>query len=129
MEADESAFSGALHVRPMEDVKEHLNSRQQQELRYTCKGKDVAYLRKLVGTIRPLVQNCQRYPKITIYVVDSPHVDAQAFPGGTLFFYRGLLTGAENEAAVAWAYQAGYDARNGSISTRRPSDQCLSSLV
>src|SRR5689334_18330815 len=73
----------------VEAFKEQL---QEQGLRVVGKGKDVDYLKKLVETIRPFMKNAKRYQKITIYVVDSPRVDARSFPGGTLFFFKGLLT-------------------------------------
>src|SRR5262245_49733012 len=73
---------------------------KEQGLRVIRKGKDVDYLRQLVETIRPFMKNARRYEKITIYVVDSPRVDARSFPGGTVFFFRGLLAMAETEAAL-----------------------------
>jgi hypothetical protein len=72
----------------------------QQDLRIVRKGADVEYLRKLVELIRPLMEHRERYRKVTVYVVDSSRVDARTFPGGTLFFFRGLLAAAENEAAL-----------------------------
>jgi predicted Zn-dependent protease len=82
-------------------VEAFLEDLKQQGTRVIRKGKDVEYLRQLVETIRPFLQDPKRYPKITIYVVDSPRVDARSFPGGTLFFFKGLLSFAENEAALA----------------------------
>jgi predicted Zn-dependent protease len=73
---------------------------KEQGLRVVRKGKDVDYLRQLVETNRPFMQSPKRYEKITIYVVDSPRVDARAFPGGTIFFFKGLLSFAGNEAAL-----------------------------
>jgi len=64
------------------------------------KGKDVEYLKHLVETLKPMMSHARRYPKITVYVVDSLQVDARSFPGGTLFFFKGLLSFAENEAAL-----------------------------
>lgn len=81
-------------------VDEFLALLKEQGLRTTRKGKDVEYLKRLVDTIKPLMKNAKRYQKITIYLVDSPRVDARSFPGGTLFFFKGLLTFAENEAAL-----------------------------
>ncbi|MBI3866795.1 MAG: M48 family metallopeptidase [Planctomycetia bacterium] len=82
-------------------VETFLTNLQQQRVRLIRKGKDLDYVRKLVETIRPLMKDPKRYPQLTIYVVDSPRVDARSFPGGTLFFFKGLLSFAENEAAVA----------------------------
>lgn len=73
---------------------------REQGLRVIGKGKDVEYLKKLVDTVKPFMKNAKRYQKITVYVVDSPRVDARSFPGGTLFFFKGLLTFADNEAAL-----------------------------
>src|SRR5262249_21727853 len=77
-----------------------LTQLKEQNLRVVRKGKEIEYLQKLVATIHPLMKNARRYDKFTIYVVESPRVDARTFPGGTLFFFRGLLTFAENEAAL-----------------------------
>jgi predicted Zn-dependent protease len=81
-------------------VDEFLAHLTEQGLRTIRKGKDVEYLKRLVDAVKPLMTNARRYQKITIYVVDSPRVDARSFPGGTLFFFKGLLTFAENEAAL-----------------------------
>jgi predicted Zn-dependent protease len=82
-------------------VEAFLAQLKEQGLRVVRKGKDVDYLRQLVETVHPFIQNPKRYGKITIYVVDSPRVDARTFPGGTIFFFKGLLSFAENEAALA----------------------------
>jgi predicted Zn-dependent protease len=81
-------------------VEAFLAQLEEQGHRVSKKGKDVDYLRQLVETIRPFMKNAKRYGKITIYVVDSPRVDARSFPGGALFFYKGLLSLADNEAAL-----------------------------
>lgn len=81
-------------------VEAFLDGLKQQGLLVVRKGKEVDYLRRLVETIRPFMRDPKRYPKITIYLVDSPRVDARSFAGGTLFFYKGLLSFAENEAAL-----------------------------
>lgn len=73
---------------------------KEQGLRVMRTGKDVDYLRQLVETIHPLMKNPKRYPKITVYLVESPRADARTFPGGTIFFFEGLLSLAENEAAL-----------------------------
>lgn len=77
-----------------------LASLEQQGLRVLKRGKDVEYVRQLVDTLRPSMTNAARYPKLTLYVIDSPAVDARSFAGGTLLFSRGLLGFAENEAAL-----------------------------
>src|SRR6266478_1007934 len=81
-------------------VEAFLAQLKDQGLRAVRKGKDVEYLQKLVATIHPLMKNAILYDKFMIYVVDSPRVDARTFPGGTLFFFKGLLSFAENEAAL-----------------------------
>jgi predicted Zn-dependent protease len=81
-------------------VEAFLAQLKEQGLRVVRRGKDVDYLGQLVATIRPFMQNPKHYGKITIYVVDSPRVDARTFPGGTIFFFKGLLSFAENEAAL-----------------------------
>lgn len=77
-----------------------LTDLKQQGLRVTRKGKDVEYLQQLVATLQPSMTNAKRYKQITVYVVESPKVDARSFPGGTLFFYKGLLSFADNEAGL-----------------------------
>jgi predicted Zn-dependent protease len=81
-------------------VEAYLEQLREQGLRALRKGKDVDYLTELVDTIKPFLKNAGRYKKITIYVVESPSVDARSFPGGTLFFSKGLLKFAETEAAL-----------------------------
>ncbi len=81
-------------------VEAFLAQLEEQGLRVLRKGKNVDYLKKLVDTIHPFMTNARRYQKIKVYLVDSPRVDARCFPGGTLFFFKGLLSFAENEAAV-----------------------------
>jgi len=73
---------------------------KEQGLAVVRKGKDVEYLKRLVEAVRPFMKNAKRYDRITLYVVDSPRVDARSFPGGTLFFFKGLLPAAQNEAAL-----------------------------
>lgn len=83
-----------------QQVELYLTQLEQQQVGVLRTGKDVDYMRKLVAVIQPLMTNAQRYRRLVVYVVDSPAVDARSFPGGTLFFYRGLLDFAESEAAV-----------------------------
>lgn len=91
--AEETAFGTPQVEAFMADLK-------QQGIRVNGKGKDVAYVRQLVSAVQPMMVQAGRYEKLTIYVVDSPNVDARSFPGGTLFFYKGLLAFAETEAAL-----------------------------
>jgi predicted Zn-dependent protease len=81
-------------------VETFLAQLKEQGLAVVRKGKDVEYLKRLVETLRPFMKNAKRYDKLTLYVVDSPRVDARSFPGGTLFFFKGLLSLAQNEAAL-----------------------------
>jgi predicted Zn-dependent protease len=81
-------------------VEAYLAYLKEQGWRVVRKGKDVDYLRKLVETLHPFMKNAKRYDKLTIYLVESPRVDARTFPGGTLFFHKGLLSFAGNEAAL-----------------------------
>ncbi len=90
---EESTFGGT-------QVEAFLADLHEQGVRVTDKGRDVDYLRRLVETLRPMMTRADRYDSISIYVVNSPNVDARSFPGGTLFFYRGLLAFAETEAAL-----------------------------
>lgn len=81
-------------------VDAYLDDLKLRKLTVVRKGPEVDYLRKLVDTIQPSMKAAKRYKKITIYFVDSPDVDARAFAGGTLFFFKGLLTFAKSEAAL-----------------------------
>jgi predicted Zn-dependent protease len=76
-------------------------SLRQRKVTVVTRGRDLDYLRDLVATIRPLMSNAARYTTIRIYVLKSPECNAWAFPGGTIFFCRGLLQQAPSEAAVA----------------------------
>jgi len=71
-----------------------------QRLRVVERGRDVEYLRKLVETLQPMMDNRERYPAIGVYLVLSDRCDARSFPGGHLVFFRGLLETADNEAAL-----------------------------
>ena len=62
--------------------------------------KSVQYLRNLVETIRPLMTDGKRYPKIQVYLVQSSDCEARTFPGGTIIFSHGLLEFGGSEAAV-----------------------------
>jgi predicted Zn-dependent protease len=79
----------------------YLADLQRQRLKVRNRGLDVEYLKDLADTLRPFMTNKKRYPKIRIYVIDSPQTDARSFPGGTLFFFRGLLEFAGSEAALS----------------------------
>lgn len=78
----------------------YLAQLKRQKIRVVARGKDVDYLRGLVETIRPLMKNSKRYPRIQVYLAQSSRCDARSFPGGTLVFFRGLLESAQSEAAV-----------------------------
>jgi len=81
-------------------VQAYLKELESQNLKVIERGRDVDYLRDLVNTIRPFMTNKNRYRTIKIYVVDSPQTDARSIPGGTLFFFRGLLDFSGSEAAL-----------------------------
>jgi len=71
-----------------------------QKIGVVSRGKDVQYLRDLVATVQPKMTHADRYRTISIYVVQSPLVEARSAPGGILVFFRGLLDSAGSEAAV-----------------------------
>jgi predicted Zn-dependent protease len=81
-------------------VDAYLDDLRLRKLTVVRKGPEVDYLRQLVDTIQPSMKTAKRYKKITIYFVDSPDIDARAVAGGTLFFFKGLLTFAKSEAAL-----------------------------
>lgn len=82
-------------------VAAYLDQLRLQKLIVSDRGREVEYLRDLVDTLRPQMNNGGRYKKIAIYLVDDPATDARSFPGGTLVFFRGLIDFAETEAALA----------------------------
>jgi len=105
-EEDQQALA-EIEISPEEErqrgeevVRTYLAELKRQKIRVVVRGKEVEYLRALVETIRPLMENGKRYPRITIYVAQSSRCDARSLPGGTLVFFRGLLETAESEAAV-----------------------------
>ncbi|MBN2474444.1 MAG: M48 family metalloprotease [Pirellulales bacterium] len=71
-----------------------------QRIRVTEQGRDVDYLRKMVDGVRPYMTHADRYSRPTIYLVHSPRFDARVFPGGHMFFFRGLLESIGSEAAL-----------------------------
>ncbi|MBW3596065.1 MAG: M48 family metallopeptidase [Planctomycetes bacterium] len=81
-------------------ARQYIEHLKQQGAEVTDRGRDVEYLRRLVETVRPQMEKARKYRRLTIYVVDSPTTDARTFPGGTLFFFRGMLDFCENEAAL-----------------------------
>lgn len=81
-------------------VEAFLSHLRRQGIRVVTRGRDVEYLRELVETLRPRMQNGERYRTIKVYVAKSPECDARSFPGGTLVFFEGLLDFAESEAAL-----------------------------
>lgn len=90
---EERDYGAALVDAYMAEIK-------RQKMRVIRKGTDVDYLVKLVATIRPMMANAERYPKITVCMIDSAEIEARSFPGGTLFFSKGLLSLAPSEAAL-----------------------------
>ncbi len=72
-----------------------------RDIRLIERGRDVAYLRALVETIKPHMQHADRYERIRIVIAKSDETDARSFPGGTLVFFEGMLDFAGNEAALA----------------------------
>ncbi len=105
-EADEKALA-QVEVSMQEErqmgetaVAAFLAGMKQRRINVVSRGKDVQYLRDLVETIRPLMTNGKRYPKIRIYLVQSSDCEARTFPGGTIVFFRGLLEVGGSEAAV-----------------------------
>jgi predicted Zn-dependent protease len=103
---DEKALA-EIKVSPKEEeqlsreaVQSCLDYFKQQKITVTDKGKEVEYLRRLVEVVRPMMTQAARFKKITVYYVDSPICEARTLPGGTLFFFKGLLDNAESEAAL-----------------------------
>lgn len=78
----------------------YLDSLKQQRVRLLTQGRDVDYVRSLLETLRPQMQQAERYPEFKVVIARSPLTDARTFPGGTIVFHEGLLEFADNEAAV-----------------------------
>jgi predicted Zn-dependent protease len=81
-------------------VRAYLDHLKRQGIRVVSRGRDVAYVRDLIETIRPLMSAPQRYPSIKVYLARSPECEARVFPGGSLVLYEGMLETAPSEAAV-----------------------------
>jgi predicted Zn-dependent protease len=96
-----------IEVLPQEERKigdaaadSYIEQLKQRGIRVVSRGPIVEYLRDLVNTIRPLMRNRQRYPRIKVLYANSPECEARSFPGGMLVFHRGLLDSCTNEAAL-----------------------------
>lgn len=81
-------------------VENYLRVLSADGIEVTDEGTDVEYLQKLVALLHPQMKNAKRYEQIKIYLVSAPAPEAKSFPGGTLFFFEGLLEKARNEAAL-----------------------------
>jgi predicted Zn-dependent protease len=81
-------------------VRAYLDHLKRQGIRVVSRGKDVAYVRDLIETIRPLMSNPQRYPSIKVYLAKSSECEARVFPGGSLVLFEGMLETAQSEAAL-----------------------------
>jgi len=91
--ADEQRYGAAA-------AKKFAANLKRRGIRLTAEGKDHEYVRQLVELVRDQMQNRDRYPRLTLSLVESDETDAFAFPGGTLFVFRGMLEFAHNEAAL-----------------------------
>jgi predicted Zn-dependent protease len=81
-------------------LRAYLDYLKRQGIRVVTRGRDVDYLHDLIQTIRPLLNDPQRYPSITVYVARSPQCDARVFPGGAVLLFDGMLEAAGSEAAL-----------------------------
>jgi predicted Zn-dependent protease len=103
----ERAVLDSIEVSPEEESRlgkqaatAYLDSLKQQRVRLVTQGRDVEYVRALLETLRPQMQQAERYPEFKVVIARSPLTDARTFPGGTIVFHEGLLEFADNEAAV-----------------------------
>ncbi len=103
---DEEALA-EIEVTPAEEArlgKQGLDAAKQQfaarNVELVTRGKDVAYLSRLVELVRPQMTNAARYPKLHVYLIDSQEPEAYSLPGGHVLFSRGLLSAAQCEAAL-----------------------------
>ncbi|MBN79549.1 MAG: hypothetical protein CMJ70_05370 [Planctomycetaceae bacterium] len=70
-------------------------------VRLLVRGRDVEYIRQLVGVLREQMTHRDRYPNFTVYLAKTRSTDARAFPGGIIIVTAGMLDLAETEAALA----------------------------
>jgi predicted Zn-dependent protease len=91
--AEERAFGNRV-------VQAFLAELRRNDITVTSRGKDVDYLRRLVGRVQPVMEHAERYPSWQIYIAEASPIEAKCFPGGTLVFFRGLLDSAESEATL-----------------------------
>jgi predicted Zn-dependent protease len=103
----ERARLRAVPVSPREEseagrraVQAKLTDLRERKIEVVQRGEDYDYVRQLVTLLRPCMQNRKRYPQIQVYLINSREIDARSFPGGTLFFTRGMLDFAATEAAL-----------------------------
>jgi len=83
-------FSAAMFARYMASRK----------TRVITEGREVDQLRSTVQKVRCCMTRADRYRRLTVYIVESPRFDARVFPGGHIFFFRGLLESIASEAAM-----------------------------
>ncbi len=76
------------------------NELTRAKIKIVGRGREVEYLKRLVKIVRPQMQNHDQYPNIRVYLADAPYPEAKCFSGGTLVFFRGLLTNAQSEATL-----------------------------
>ena len=69
-------------------------------VRLLVRGRDVEYIRQLVGVLRKQMTHRDRYPNFTVYLAKTRSTDARAFPGGIIIVTDGMLELAETEAAL-----------------------------
>lgn len=106
-DAEDQAALAAVKIEPQEERRlgnaaadAYMHELRSRGVRVTTRGAVVQYLRKLVETLQPRLQNHDRYRTVKVYLADSPQVDARSFPGGTIVVFRGLLDFADSEAAL-----------------------------
>lgn len=93
-EADEADWGHEI-------VEEYLAGLKRRKIATSSRGRDVEYVQTLAETLRPLLRNAERYPKLRVVVLNTQDLEARSFPGGTIVFSRGFLDFARSEAALA----------------------------
>jgi len=81
-------------------VAHYRESLKRQRIRVARRGSEVDYVQQLVDQLHPLMKRSGQYGQLRVFVVESPEVMAWAYPGGTIFVYRGLLDFVPSEAAL-----------------------------
>jgi len=86
-----------LGQQTFDEFKQRLLARKET---LTDRGKEVEYLQKLTGVIRPQMQQAARYRQLKVFVTSWTKPEAMVSPGGKLIVTQGMLEACGSEAAL-----------------------------